>query len=72
MKNVLKSSISQHYLQNLEILSIESEFIKFLEFVGVIQTFANDKLEKNSYVLLKRMNKLTITTMTATNFMIIN
>jgi len=46
LKNVLRFSLSQNNLQNLGILSIESEFVKSLDFDDVIQTFANEKARK--------------------------
>jgi len=46
LKNVLRSSLSQNNLQNLGILSIESEFVKSLDFEDVIQIFANEKARK--------------------------
>jgi len=46
LKNVLRSSLSQNNLQNLGISSIESEFVKSLDFEDVIQTFANEKARK--------------------------
>ncbi|KAL5237620.1 hypothetical protein ACI65C_005030 [Semiaphis heraclei] len=56
LKNVLRSSLSQNNLQNLGILSIESEFVKSLNFEDVIQNFANEKSRKKELCFDKQVD----------------
>jgi len=56
LKNVLRSSSSQNNLQNLGILSIESEFVKSLNFEDVIQNCANEKSRKKECCFDKQVD----------------
>ncbi|KAL5239236.1 hypothetical protein ACI65C_006646 [Semiaphis heraclei] len=51
-----KSSLSQNNLQNLGILSIESEFVKSLNFEDVIRNFANEKSRKKELCFDKQVD----------------
>lgn len=71
LKTVLRSSLSQNNIQNLGILSIESEFVKSLDFRDVIQTFAIEKARKKELCFDEEDKQVDSATMTATNFIII-